>query len=362
MPPRPVAVERLPAYSPQAPPAVNWRCKLSANHVETIGQPSMRYIVGLDEAGYGPNLGPLIVAATVWEVPPHTDEDGLYSLLADAIVPSAGRAAGGSGRVAMADSKCLYQSGGGLRNLERGVLGALRTLGAEVDLWSEVWDALVPDSLAALARIPWYADFDEPAPVHAPPEELASVSVCLSAAFAASGARLRKITADAVFPDRFNDLLLLHDTKGAALSHLSLQLAAQTIAELGDGAIAIVCDKHGGRNRYGRLLEEYFPDWLVENHGESRERSVYRFGPAQRRISATFRARAEICLPVALASMTAKYLRELAMRALNAFWYARVPGLKPTAGYPADAPRFHHDIAEARQTLGIPDHIFWRNR
>ena len=45
-------------------------------------------------------------------------------------------------------------------------------------------------------------------------------------------------------------------------------------------------------------------------------------------------------LPTALASMTAKYLRELSMRAFNEFWCARVPGLRPTAGYPGDAPRF----------------------
>ena len=29
----------------------------------------MQYLLGTDEAGYGPNLGPLVVTATVWEVP-----------------------------------------------------------------------------------------------------------------------------------------------------------------------------------------------------------------------------------------------------------------------------------------------------
>ena len=28
----------------------------------------MGFLIGMDEAGYGPNLGPLVVAATVWEV------------------------------------------------------------------------------------------------------------------------------------------------------------------------------------------------------------------------------------------------------------------------------------------------------
>ena len=29
----------------------------------------MGRLVGMDEAGYGPNLGPLVVAATVWDIP-----------------------------------------------------------------------------------------------------------------------------------------------------------------------------------------------------------------------------------------------------------------------------------------------------
>lgn len=323
----------------------------------------MQYVVGMDEAGYGPNLGPLVVTATVWEMPDGAGVDDMYTLLVDAIAPSPRQAAAGNGRcVAVADSKRLYQPGGGLRNLERGVLSMLRVLGTEVDLWSELWDALVPDSLATLARIPWYARYDEAVPTGAAADELARLAESLAAAFASSGVRLLAMVSEAVFPAQFNELVLLHNTKGAALSHLSLQLAARAIAQLGDGAIAVVCDKHGGRNRYGRLLEECFPDWLIEIHGESREQSTYRFGPPERRICIDFRPRAETCLAVALASMTSKYLRELAMRAFNGFWCGRVTDLKPTAGYPGDAPRFHSQIAEMQRTLAISDHVLWRNR
>ena len=54
--------------------------------------------------------------------------------------------------------------------------------------------------------------------------------------------------------------------------------------------------------------------------------------------------------------MTSKYLRELAMKAFNAFWCDRVPGLPPTAGYPTDAKRFYHDIATTPGATG-----YWRN-
>ena len=28
----------------------------------------MPYLIGMDEAGYGPNLGPLVVSASVWQM------------------------------------------------------------------------------------------------------------------------------------------------------------------------------------------------------------------------------------------------------------------------------------------------------
>ncbi len=60
--------------------------------------------------------------------------------------------------------------------------------------------------------------------------------------------------------------------------------------------------------------------------------------------------------------MTAKYLRELSMAAFNEFWQRHVPDLKPTAGYPRDAERFHRQIAAAQRQLGIDDCQLWRIR
>jgi hypothetical protein len=113
------------------------------------------------------------------------------------------------------------------------------------------------------------------------------------------------------------------------------------------GQILVHCDKHGGRDRYGALLQNRFPEHLVEVYGEGRSLSVYRWGPPSRRAEFRFVAKGESFLPSALASMVAKYLRELAMKAFNQFWLQRVAGLKPTAGYPGDASRFLADIDAA---------------
>ncbi|MFM9068571.1 MAG: hypothetical protein ACKOUR_14755, partial [Planctomycetota bacterium] len=63
-----------------------------------------------------------------------------------------------------------------------------------------------------------------------------------------------------------------------------------------------------------------------------------------------------------LASMVAKYLREVCMKQFNTFWQSHCPGLAPTAGYPVDARRFWSETAALRQQLGIPDHILWRQQ
>jgi len=324
----------------------------------------MAYLIGTDEAGFGPNLGPLVITGTLWYLPDHVGCAELYEHLAAVVCNDPRRATDGC-RLAVADSKRLYQPGKGLATLERGVLPPLRLLGHDVELWSEAWDALVPEVLQRLARIPWYADHEEPVPIDAASEEIAALAERLEGGLIDGGVRLLHIESDAIFPAQWNELLRLHDSKGAALSHRSIALAARLVQRLDgqpDGPITILCDKHGGRNRYGRLLSEYFPEWLIEVHGESRERSVYRFGDAQRRVECCFHARAEALLPVALASMMSKYLRELAMRALNAYWVRRVPGLRPTAGYPGDAPRFKQEIAAAQAELALADELLWRVR
>ena len=66
--------------------------------------------------------------------------------------------------------------------------------------------------------------------------------------------------------------------------------------------------------------------------------------------------------PTALASMTAKYVRELHMRLFNEWWQIHNPGLRPTAGYYQDARRFLGDTETLRRQLGIDDRLLVRQR
>jgi len=325
----------------------------------------MSYLIGTDEAGYGPNLGPLIVSASVWSVPEGADGDDLYGLVGPCVAASPGRKGqlqDASAPVAIGDSKVLYQPQAGLRHLERGLLAALALVDRRPATWRGVWDALSTEAGGGLPSVPWYADYDAPIPVDADPSEIEAAAATLSGGFLAADVQLLGIVSRGVFPEEFNRLVEHFGSKGAALSHTTLRLVAGLVEPLEGGPIRIVCDKHGGRNRYQHLIADHFPDVLIEVRGEGRERSVYRFGPDDRRVEIRFQMKADSHLPAALASMASKYLRELAMRALNDFWRRSVDGLRPTAGYPQDAKRFKAQIAAVQAELGIEDRFLWRAR
>lgn len=326
----------------------------------------MPYLIGTDEAGYGPNLGPLLISATVWWVDGAAND--LYARLGETIVKRPKEA--GPKRVAMADSKVLYSSGKGLRHLERGLFAALGMIDRRPRDWDAVWAALDPESAHDRRELPWHGGCpicEKPIPIDADAAELAALEASLRKTMAATGARLIDIRSRAVFPGRFNRLVEESGSKGTVLSDLTLDLLAKAVRPLGDGSlesgpIKIVCDKHGGRNKYAPLLARHFPDWPIEVGEEGRYESRYQFGPSRRRIDIAFQAKGESWLPAALASMASKYLRELAMQAFNDFWCSRLEGLKPTAGYPVDAKRFKAEIAELQRELGIEERLLWRSR
>ena len=72
-------------------------------------------------------------------------------------------------------------------------------------------------------------------------------------------------------------------------------------------------------------------------------------------VTVTFASRGEDrAFPTALASCMAKYTRELMIHLLNRWFCARVPGLKPTAGYYVDGKRFLRDLSPFVERADVP--------
>ncbi len=315
-----------------------------------------RLVLGCDEAGYGPNLGPLVIAGTLWQLPGTLEPDDAYRHLAAIVGGQATRAAGRGGCPLVADSKTLYRGPRGLEHLERGVLASLGAMGHwPASAW-QAWRMLAPSSAPLLRFLAWYRE-DFPLPIAADRGLIEQAAADLRSALAEAHIELAAIRARAIFEEQFNRLCLLRGSKSTVLSEATLVLVRKLLKPFGGAVTEVLCDKHGGRGRYTAVLARFFPGRFCAVRAEGRAESRYWLAPG---LEFRFASKAERYVPVALASMVAKYLRELAMHALNRFWQSQVPGLRPTAGYPADARRFKREIAAARQALGIAESALWR--
>jgi len=317
----------------------------------------MVWTVGVDEAGYGPNLGPFVMSAVACRV-----EDGdacLWSALRSAVRRSAEE---DDGRFAVDDSKLVYNTTRGLAALERGVLAALGRADS-TPLGSFLTDFCADSMLAELADEAWYTG-TAGLPGHATAEEVKTAAVRFDEACGAAGIRGWKMDVVVVCPPRFNALLDAAGSKGAVLAHaLGELLRASCGLAPADEALTFHVDKHGGRNRYTAQIQHALSADAVLPLEEGMSASVYRVLGMGRDMLLTFRPRAESAhFCVALASMVSKYVRERLMEEFNRFWLERTPGLKPTAGYPGDARRFYDAIRPTAEKLGIAEAALWRRK
>ncbi len=321
----------------------------------------MAWIIGIDEAGYGPNLGPFVMTAVACRVPPGQDDADLWDLLATAVRRGGPPVADpGSPRLLIADSKVVYSTARGLAGLERGVLATLWH--PPVSCLSALVDRACSEDHADLHVEPWYRG-THGLPGHAQPAEIDNHAASFARACAAAGVRDWWARSVVVCPPRFNALVDAAGSKGAVLGH-GLARLLQSARELpGAEDLAFFVDKHGGRNTYAAFIQHALPGGAVVARQEEMARSAYEVIGLGRGVRLTFQPRAEsACLCVALASMASKYLRELFMLEFNAFWQQHVADLKPTAGYPTDAGRFFEAIRPAIRKLGIDEAAVWRRK
>src|SRR5262249_3198270 len=319
------------------------------------------WIIGIDEAGYGPNLGPLVMTSVACRVPDELARADFWQVLRAAV-----RRCGDSGEAPLLvdDSKAVYGSSQGLEALERNVLATLAAWAAEraVSL-ADYAGQMCPSAVGDLRGESWYAGTTL-LPAEADRAIVGPLASCFALACTGNGLRWGLVRSVVVCPPRFNPLLDKGEAKGAVLAHGLTELLRINVRELtGDDTLYFFIDKHGGRNTYAAMLQHALPDGMVVAQQESAGRSAYRFLGVSPEVHVTFQPRADaehFC--VALASMASKYLRELLMGEFNRFWQAHVPGLKPTAGYPGDAARYLASIRPALQKLGIAEDAIWRRK
>jgi hypothetical protein len=315
----------------------------------------MLIYAGIDEAGYGPMFGPFVIGRTVFAV---DEYDGvqlpcLWRALKRAVCrkPTDKRR-----RIAVNDSKLLYSPQVGLGHLERAVLGFGRLMDRQPAHVDEYLAAVAADAASAQPDQLWYVEPDGPAALPVSLEEplIGIAHQQLQRASEAAGVRLVDAAAAVVFEDRFNRMV--HATRSKARCAWTFIAGHLTDIwqQFGRHKPRVVIDRQGGRMRYREALVDVFPDAQLQVIDESTVSSSYALCDGDRAMTIQIEIDSEANhLPVALASMTAKYTRELLMHRFNRYWRAHLPQLRPTAGYFGDGRRFLDDIEPIIDRLGI---------
>ena len=315
----------------------------------------MPFLIGTDEAGYGPNLGPLTVTGTLWKAD-DTSVD-LYNALPDSV-----RSESKGEGIFIADSKRVYSSGS-IGELETSVLSLIYSVTGEIPrTWLELLEAICPAEF--VDQVPdqtWLHGRELELPLKADIERVKRMGQAFLDESAESSVELLEIQCVPIFPLQFNSQVEALGNKATLLSSETLQIVQRLMAKTDDD-LEIGCDKHGGRSKYAALIQQFLTDEFVMVGEESLQVSDYSFRENDRDVVVRFQAKGESFLPTALASLVSKYLREVIMRLWNDFWQLQIPGIKPTKGYPVDAKRFKSEIAKVQAKLGIEDRLIWRNR
>ncbi len=330
------------------------------------GSPTHVLVVGIDEAGYGPLLGPLVVSSVAFQAPAESVDADWWGLLRDAV---AAKPRTRSARLVVTDSKELSRRDDGLRWLERAALTFLSlpdAYGAPRSFppaFRGLVGQLDREVLNAVAEYPWYREADFALPAETTAHDIYTQRAALHGALAAAGMAFVGARCEILLEGHFNRLVRATRNKSVVLLGRTIRLIQRAAQTYAPREMHVYVDKQGGREAYGRPLMTAFENAEFAIREETDVRSVYRLCRPDSTWEITFAQGGEKHhLATALASIFSKYLRELFMRAFNVFWMRHIPGVTPTAGYYADGQRFLRDIEPAIRSVGIDRAILVREK
>lgn len=311
----------------------------------------MAFLAGIDEAGYGPLLGPLTVGFSLFRVPDL--EADPWKLLKGTVVK---KAPARDTNLRVDDSKKICKGKTGRLKTERAVaafLGALPSRCGRPPTLRE-WVLEKPSAASrAWADLPWFGSLRLPLFPNHDPAQIELDAHLIGRACREVGLQPLALGVRAAPATEWNRLTEHHGGKGTALFALTLDCLRVVLREAGRGPLRVWLDRQGARRRYGEGLRRGLAADSVQVLREEPCESLYRVRVDGRTVEIGFQEQADDRqFPVALASMAAKSLRERLMDLWNDWFCEQIPDLKPTRGYASDAKRWLADAVPHLEEIG----------
>ena len=323
----------------------------------------MALLVGIDEAGYGPLLGPLVVSAAALEMPESLLKADLWKVLS--------KAAGIQrktlhGRLLITDSKKAYTHKTGLKHLKRTVLASMLAAQPQIELpdtMEQFLHRLCPSCAPRLNSYPWYSDLSRV--LLTAGSDIPIAAGLLQRTLQIHKMSIRTLQSRCLDVHYYNQKVMAVKNKSRVLfSELCCLVDSLFHAkDSRDGTIHFLIDRQGGRIHYRSELQRMFPGMELSVLKTEKKISSYELASNDGIMRLHFIAGADLkYLPVSLASMISKLIRELLIQNLNSYFSCLCNTIKPTAGYWQDGQRYVAELSTQLPASALPKNLLIRIR
>ena len=240
----------------------------------------MAVLIGIDEAGYGPILGPLVISSVGFSLPEEHLKGDLWRILQKSVF---NRKKHLSGRLLITDSKKAYTRSQGLGHLERTVFSCIECLHKRPENLGQLLEILSPDLLKRIDSYPWYKQ-TAGQNVFAASADTAIASKVLKNDLAVNNLKLLGLESICLDVAYYNRMIALIKNKSVVLFSSTARLIQKAFDRFGHDNLQIMIDRQGGRVHYRRELQRMFGDMELTILGESKSTSSYELTDAVRRM------------------------------------------------------------------------------
>ena len=319
--------------------------------------------IGVDEAGYGPLLGPLVIGLAAFRLHDGDDEVAdpwgvrIRPRLKGYVCRVSRKGRSSALPVPVDDSKRVLQ--------RHGVEGLARGVGAFAAALDQAPPAHLEDLIVrysdrvpeGYAQAPWFECLDSvPLPTY-------PWTGPLEDRWERRGVRALDLRVLPVDAPELNESFEALRNKANVLGLLSATLLLSVLDRHPGEDAHVVMDRHGGRLDYAPYLARVFPFAQVMSQPGPAGESRYRVDLPDRRLWIRFVTKGDqVSIAVSWASMIAKLTRELFMRRFNDWFELRCPGIRPTAGYYTDGRRFLDEVYDLLCDEEIATELLVRSR